>query len=180
MESTTQTTMKQEHSQLNAKFKAISTNTLLSAHGALYAANGQHSQAICPFEIPVSWNETDFRQATLEAEIEHGIAWQVRVNREERGWTQTELAQRMRTGQPAISKLEDPSGGDVQLSTLVKAAHAFDCALVVRLVSYAEFGAQTADVRPDRLLACGFEAERKPAVFISYQSNSKEALSNAF
>ena len=87
---------------------------------------------------------------------ENMIAWQIRINREERGMTQSALAELMGTKQSAISKLEDPEGGDVLVSTLLKAAHAFDCALVVRLVDYAEFESLTRDVRPERLFAAGF------------------------
>lgn len=119
--------------------------------------------------MPTSWEDLEYRQASMEAEIEQGIAWQVRVNREERGWKQSDLAKRMKTGQSAISKLEDPDGGDVQLSTLVKAAHAFDCALSIRFVSFTEFALLTKDVRPERLLACSYEAEKnQPKTLVNY------------
>lgn len=93
----------------------------------------------------------------MEATVENLIAWGVRINREERGLTQSELARLMGTGQSAISKLEDPEGGDVQLSTLIKAAHAFDCALSVRFVSHLDLFLETEDVRSERLFACPFE-----------------------
>jgi len=99
----------------------------------------------------------------MESTIENLIAWQVRINREERGLTQAELAEMMGTKQSAISKLEDPEGGDVLLSTLMKAAHAFDCALLVRLVDYDEFASRTRDVRPERLFAPAFSESHQPA-----------------
>jgi len=98
----------------------------------------------------------------MESSTENMIAWQLRINREERGMTQKDLAELMGTRQSAISRLEDPEGGDVLVSTLVKAAHAFDCALVVRLVDYAEFAATMHDVRPERLFAAGFAGNFKP------------------
>lgn len=165
--------MKPELSVPNSKYKPTSANILSPALGGLYEGSNQLAQTIRAFEMPTSWDEAEYRQATLEAEIEHGIAWQVRINREERGLTQLDLGKKMKTGQSAISKLEDPTGGDVQLSTLFKAAHAFDCALLVRFVSYSEFGTVTADVRPDRLLACSFESERNQPKFISKNDDTK-------
>lgn len=140
----------------------------------------QIPQTVNAFEVPSSWNDKEFRQATLEAELEQGIAWQVRINREERGLTQLDLGTAMKTGQSAISKLENPEGGDVQLSTLIKAAHAFDCALIVQFVSYAVFRAATADVRPDRLLACSYESERNQSKLIQQNGKDFKALLNSF
>lgn len=126
--------------------------------------------------LPAEWSDPGYRRATMESTVENFIAWQVRVNREERGMTQKELATLMGTGQPAISKLEDPEGGDVQLSTLVKAAHAFDCALMLRFVDYAEFAGATRDVRPEALFAAGFSALIPPTRVSRKRSR---ALSNA-
>ena len=112
--------------------------------------------------VPTEWQDAEYRQAAMEGTVENLISWQVRINREERGMTQKDLAELMGTRQSAISRLEDPEGGDVLVSTLVKAAHAFDCALVVRLMDYAEFAATTHDVRPVRLFAAGFADDFKP------------------
>lgn len=95
----------------------------------------------------------------MEGTIENLIAWGVRINREEQGLTQAQLAARMGTKQAAISKLEDPESGDVLLSTLTKAAHALDVALLVRFVDYGEFAAQTRDVRPERLFAARYSSK---------------------
>ena len=106
--------------------------------------------------IPKEWADTEYRHAAMEANVSNLIAWQVRLNREERGLTQSQLGGLMGTKQSAISKLEDPEAGDVQLSTLIKAAHAFDCALLVRFMDYSEFASATVDVRTERLYAGAF------------------------
>lgn len=113
--------------------------------------------------IPQEWTDAEYRHASMEATVQNMIAWQVRINREERGLTQAALARLMGTGQSAISKLEDADGGDVMLSTLIKAARAFDCALMVQLVDYDSFAAHTRDVSPERLFAPGF-ADQFPAL----------------
>ena len=113
--------------------------------------------------MPKEWTDVEYRHAAMEATVENLIAWQIRINREERGMTQGQLARAMGTKQPAISKLEDPEGGDVLVSTLVKAAHAFDCALLVRFVEYSTLAVQTRDVRPERLYAVSYQEENQSA-----------------
>lgn len=118
---------------------------------------------LAPRPIPTEWQDVDYRQGVVEATVSNLIAWQVRVNREERGMKQADLAAAMGTQQSAISRLEDTEGGDVMVSTLLKAAHAFDCALLVRFVSHDSFAAVTANVHPDHLFAAPFKtAEPAP------------------
>ena len=113
--------------------------------------------------LPDAWQDVDYRRGVVDATVSNLIAWQVRVNREERGMTQAGLASVMGTRQSAISRLEDTEGGDVMVSTLLKAAHAFDCALIIRFVSHQTFASLTADVRPDRLFATPFEEAGRSA-----------------
>jgi transcriptional regulator with XRE-family HTH domain len=110
-----------------------------------------------PIELPADWHDVEYREVAMEAIARNLIAWQVRVNREERGLKQADLAALMGTKQSAISKLEDPDGGDVQLSTLIKAAHAFKCGVIVRFVDYRRFHARTMNVGPSSLFACSFD-----------------------
>jgi transcriptional regulator with XRE-family HTH domain len=168
--------MKHAHSKQKTMWMALSTNALTSGLGDPYKTTDYALQTLNVCSTPQEWDDKEYRQAAMEAEIEQGIAWQMRVNREERGWKQLDLARHMKTGQSAISKLEDPAGGDVQLSTLIKAAHAFDCALLVRFVSFTDFAAITRDVRPERLLACGFEAEKTQPKTVS----NNDAQKNSF
>jgi transcriptional regulator with XRE-family HTH domain len=126
--------------------------------------SGVGSQVIAAPPVPSAWNDPEERKLTLEAHVRESIAWQVRVNREERGLTQKDLAQLIGTGQPAISKIEDPQGGDVRLSSIVRIAHGFDCALQVRFVGFSEFWSSVAIPRSDRMLAPSFGAEAAPLV----------------
>lgn len=72
----------------------------------------------------------------MEAAIEQGVAWQISINRNLRGLSQTKLAGILGTKQSAISRLEDPEYGAHSLDTLIQIAKAFDCALMVKFVSY--------------------------------------------
>lgn len=75
------------------------------------------------------------RRAFVEAEVVTGIAHQIRVIRQERGWSQKELAKRLGTTQAAVSRLEDPSYGRPSIKTLLEVSRVFDVGLQVRFVS---------------------------------------------
>ena len=127
-----------------------------------------------PPPVPGHWVDKEYRVATVESTVEHMVAWQVRVNREQRGLTQRQLAEKMATHQSAISRLEDSEGGDVRLSTLLRAAEAFDCALVVRFVGHDQFAMLTADVHPDRLYAPSFDDLPLSAINVLADTNVSE------
>lgn len=74
----------------------------------------------------------------MEAAVEQGVAWQIKINRKFRDMSQKELASAIGTQQSAISRLEDPEYGSHSLETLLDVAKAFDCALLVKFVSYSE------------------------------------------
>lgn len=105
------------------------------------------------------WQDMEYRQAYAEAAVEQGIAWQVRVNRERRGFKQSELAAKIETHQSAISRMEDPDYGAHSLQQLVKVAHAFDCALMVKFVSYSMLARESECLSPDQLFAPSYTEE---------------------
>lgn len=106
--------------------------------------------------------DRESRQAYMVASVEQDIAWQVRINRERRGWTQTQLAQKIGTKQSAIARIEDPTYGKVSLVTLTKLAEVFDCALMLRLVGFEKFADETEDLREDSLFVQPFEEAHGP------------------
>ena len=132
------------------------SNELGSATGDL-AADANSWSLVFDDAMPREWADLEYRHAAMEAHVEHLVAWQCLINREERGWSQAEMAVRMGTKQSAISKLEKGGSTSMRVSTLVKAAHAFDCAVLVKFVSYAVLAAETSDLRSERLYACSFQ-----------------------
>lgn len=95
----------------------------------------------------------------MEAAIEQGVAWQIRLNREMRGMTQEKLAEAIGSGQSAISRLEDPSYGAQSLESLVKVANAFDCALSVKFVSYSQLAYDSECLSPAAQYAASYYEE---------------------
>jgi transcriptional regulator with XRE-family HTH domain len=65
-------------------------------------------------------------------------AAQIYAMREQRGWSQEELAQKVGMGQARISLLESPNYENLSLKTLKRLANVFDVALVVRFAPFSQ------------------------------------------
>ncbi|KGH03995.1 hypothetical protein P608_24895 [Comamonas thiooxydans] len=113
----------------------------------------------CAHAVPEDWYQKEYREAIVEAGIEQDIAWQILNNRQKRKWTQRQLAERLGTQQSAVRRLEDPEYGRHSLNTLVKVAHAFDCALQVRLLPFSEFAEISNNLSPEATFAASFIEE---------------------
>jgi transcriptional regulator with XRE-family HTH domain len=128
----------------------------------------QHPTTTATLEKRPRWRNQEYRQAYMEAAIEQGVAWQIKINRERRQLSQKALAQRIGTRQSAISRAEDPEYGRHRLETLAKIANAFDCALQVRFIPYSVLAMDSDDLSPDALYAPSFEEE------CSHEEHSRE------
>ncbi|MDD2865542.1 MAG: helix-turn-helix transcriptional regulator [Methylococcales bacterium] len=107
----------------------------------------------------VDWLDIEARQAYMEACVEQDIAWQINLNRKKRELTQKQLAEKVGTTQTAIARWEDPCYGRHSIPSLIKISHAFDCALVVRLVPYSKLAELTKDTSKEAFLVASYEQE---------------------
>ena len=78
------------------------------------------------------------RETFVDSHLAKGLAYQVRVTRDERGWSQETLAEKLGTTQNAVYRLESPSYGRPTLTTLKKIAAVFDVGLIVRFVPFSQ------------------------------------------
>lgn len=106
-----------------------------------------------------SLKAADVREAFVEAHLVNGLAHQIRILREQRGWTQAELAKITKTTQTTISRFEDPSYGKYSIQTLLRLGKAFDVAFFVRYLSFSDFLQKTWDTSPSNFEASGYEEE---------------------
>lgn len=104
------------------------------------------------------FRDLEYRHGYVEAELAARLAAQIRRLREDRGWTQKELAERAGTKQSAISKLEDPGYGRYSLSLLFQLAKAFDIALDVGFVAFSAAAAKAVS-GPDQLSVQSFDQD---------------------
>lgn len=96
------------------------------------------------------------RHRLSSALIKRGIAEQIREMRDERGWTQAELARASDKVQETISRLENPNYGNYTINTLARIAAAFDVALFVRFGPFSELVDHIVNISPEDLAVPSF------------------------
>lgn len=97
----------------------------------------------------------------MEAAVEQGVAWQIKINRKYRNMSQKTLASAIGTQQSAISRLEDPEYGAYSLETLLDVAKAFDCALLVKFISYSDLAYESENLSEADQYALPYSLEIK-------------------
>ena len=80
----------------------------------------------------------EYRDTYVGSFLNSVISTQLRVLREQRGWTQKELAKRAGMKQSRISTMENVNYSNWSISTLQRLASALDVALAVRFESFGE------------------------------------------
>jgi transcriptional regulator with XRE-family HTH domain len=101
-----------------------------------------------------------YRDSFVSSHIDHGLAYQIKAIREQRGWTQLDLACKLELkSQSSIVRYEDPSYGKLSISKIKELASVFDVAIVVKFVPYSRFLSEIRDVSDSALRVRGFEEE---------------------
>jgi transcriptional regulator with XRE-family HTH domain len=79
------------------------------------------------------FQDKEFRDSFLGEWIAFTLRSQIKAMRLRKGWTQAELARKMKTGCSAVSRLENMTPKTLpSISTLQKVAQIFDVGLIVR------------------------------------------------
>ena len=89
-------------------------------------------------QIARSLGDKTYSEAFVEAEIATTIPFQIRAMRQERDWTQKDLADKTGQHQKTISDFENPDIGPQSITSLRKIAAAFDVGLIVRFAPFSE------------------------------------------
>jgi len=84
-------------------------------------------------------SDPEIRHLLVDAQIRQGLPLQLRAMREDRGWTQAKLAEKLGTTQNAISRFENPKSRPATIPTLKRIAETFDVALMVKFAPFSEF-----------------------------------------
>lgn len=99
------------------------------------------------------------REAYVHSELTNGLAHQIRIIRQQRGWTQKQLAEKLGTTQTTVSRLEDPSYGRYSVRSLLALGSILDVALFVRYLPFSKFLPATWDTAPENFEAVSYEDE---------------------
>ena len=100
------------------------------------------------------------RHRFLGNHLDSNIAAQLYAMRDQRGWTQKNVADEAGIAQPRIPSYEDPSYGAYTLATLKKLAYGYDVALVVRFVPFDELADWIANLSPEDLAVLSYDQEK--------------------
>ena len=84
------------------------------------------------------FKDKEFAHAYAEEFLNTSIATQIKILREQRGWTQSDLATKSGMKQSRISLLENINYDRWSITTLKKLANAFDLALAVSFESFTD------------------------------------------
>lgn len=87
-------------------------------------------------EMWIEFEDAAYRVAYSESMLDSSVATQIKVVREQRDYTQQQLAERAGMLQSRISTMEDVNYSSWSVKTLKRLAAALDCALDVRLIPY--------------------------------------------
>jgi len=98
-----------------------------------------------------------YRHAYLAEHVRHGIAYQIRAIRDQRGWNQGIFSKHLGKPQSVVCRLEDPSYGKFTIQTLLEIADVFDVALEVRFVPFSTFIERTRDVSAPSMAVVEFK-----------------------
>lgn len=90
----------------------------------------------------------EYRNAYVESQTWTWLSYQIRRLREDRGWTQADLAERVEMHQSTIARLEHPDYEGTSLRTLLKLSAAFDVAFLAQFVSFDDLSEKRKDVSP--------------------------------
>lgn len=125
-------------------------------------------------QIWKSLEDKEYRQLVAE-DVGTGLAFQTKLMRENRGWTQGELGQRAGgIKQEFISQLENPDYGRHSLTTLKKLAAAFDVGLIVRFAPFSELVDWMADLTSEKLTPPSYEEEARQMSFAEAEGGPSE------
>lgn len=109
-----------------------------------------------------SLQDAEYRRE-FAGDVGTGLAFQIRMLREKKGWTQDELAQRTGKRQETISLWENPNYGNYTLKTLKCLAGAFDVVPVFRLGAFSDLVEWNVNLSPQRLTPPSFDEEYQQA-----------------
>jgi transcriptional regulator with XRE-family HTH domain len=116
----------------------------------------------CPWssELVSELADEEFRHEYMMDQVRSYIAFQIRALREQRRWSQGDLAEAADKTQSVISRLENPDYGKLSLQSCLEIAIAFDLPLLVQFVDWDDWLTRMSNVSPSAMRKRSFDAIR--------------------
>jgi transcriptional regulator with XRE-family HTH domain len=119
-----------------------------------------HSGSPWSKELVRELADEEFRHEYMMDQVRSYIAFQIRALREQRRWSQEDLAKEADKTQSVISRLEDPDYGKLSLQSCLEIAVAYDLPLLVQFVEWDDWLYRMSNVSPSALRKRSFDAEK--------------------
>jgi transcriptional regulator with XRE-family HTH domain len=110
-------------------------------------------------ELVEAFRDKEYRESYAEDFLNTYIATQIRVLREQRGLTQTQLAEAIGTKQTAISRMENVNNAARNIGTLLKIAFQLGCRLKVSIETFGTLIDEIAQFSRESLQRPSFEQD---------------------
>lgn len=119
-----------------------------------------HSGSHFSDELVRELADKEFRHEYMMDKVRSYIAFQIRALREQRRWSQDDLAKAAGKTQSVISRLEDPDYGKLSLQSCLEIAVAYDLPLLVQMVDWDDWLLRMSNMSPSALRKRSFDANR--------------------
>jgi transcriptional regulator with XRE-family HTH domain len=113
----------------------------------------------------------EYRDSFIAEHIYSRLPLKIRGLREQRGWSQKELGDKVGMAQAWVSKLEDPSYGKYTLATLLRLASAFDVGLDIDFDLFSNILEKALTLTPESFEVVSFADD--PG-FVEYRTGTVE------
>jgi transcriptional regulator with XRE-family HTH domain len=119
-----------------------------------------HSGSPWSSELVHELADAEFRHEYMMDQVRSYIAFQIRALREQRRWTQGDLAKAAGKTQSVISRLEDPDYGKLSLQSCLEIAVTYDVPLLVQFAEWDDWLTRMSNLSPSALRKRSFDANR--------------------
>jgi transcriptional regulator with XRE-family HTH domain len=130
-------------------------------------------------ELVHELTDAEFRHEYMMDQVRSYIAFQIRALREQRRWTQGDLAQASGKTQSVISRLEDPDYGKLSLQSCLEIAVTYDIPLLVQFVEWDDWLTRMSNLSPSGLRKRSFDANRLLEIRRRNRAAAETASDNA-
>jgi transcriptional regulator with XRE-family HTH domain len=128
------------------------------------------------------FHDPEYRHIYADESLNSHIATQIKVLREQRGWTQTDLAKAARMAQPRITVIENIDYSSWSINTLRRLARAFDLRLSVSFETFSSLMLELGTFSRPALERTSFDEDSffqdNPSVAVVYQGGASAKLDN--